>query len=209
MHHETSGKQERLVVTELPYQVSKVNGVIDKIVAMNKAGRLEDISDIVDESSNRAGMRMVIKLKRGASPEAVENQLYSLTPLQSTFSIINIALVKGQPRTLTLRQIIDCYVEHRVEVTRRKTAHLLHKAQQEAHRIEGLIYAVCDIDEVIRLIRASATRGRGHRKTHGPRLPHPRGSPLRPENSRSDCSTLRRTTSASPACRPRPSVAFN
>lgn len=158
MHHETSGKQERLVVTELPYQVSKVNGVIDKIVAMNKAGRLEDIADIVDESSNRAGMRMVIKLKRGASPEAVENQLYALTPLQSTFSMINIALVKGQPRTLTLRQMIDYYLEHRVEVIRRKTAYLLNKAQQEAHRIEGLIYAVCDIDEVIRLIRASTTR---------------------------------------------------
>lgn len=158
MHHETSGKQERLVVTELPYQVSKVHGVIDKIVAMNKAGRLEDVADIVDESSNRAGMRMVIKLKRGASPEAVENQLYALTPLQSTFSIINIALVKGQPRTLSLRQIIDCYVDHRTEVTRRKTAFLLNKAQQEAHRIEGLIYAVCDIDEVIRLIRESTTR---------------------------------------------------
>ena len=156
--HETVGKQERLVVTELPYQVSKVNGVIDKIVAMNKAGRLEDVADIVDESSNRAGMRMVIKLKRGASPEAVENQLYALTPLQSTFSMINIALVKGQPRTLTLRQMIDCYLDHRVEVIRRKTAFLLNKAQQEAHRIEGLIYAVCDIDEVIKLIRESTTR---------------------------------------------------
>jgi len=158
MHHETVGKQTRLVVTELPYQVSKVNGVIDKIVAMNKAGRLQDVSDIVDESSNRAGMRMVIKLKRGASAEAVENQLYALTPLQSTFSMINIALVKGQPRTLTLRQIIDYYVEHRVEVIRRKTAFLLNKAQQEAHRIEGLIYAVCDIDEIIKLIRSSQTR---------------------------------------------------
>ncbi|MEM1107178.1 MAG: DNA gyrase subunit A [Planctomycetota bacterium] len=158
LHHETSGKQERLVVTELPYQVSKVTGVIDKIVAMNKAGRLEDVADIVDESSNRGGMRMVIKLKRGASPEAVENQLYALTPLQSTFSMINIALVKGQPRTLSLRQMIDCYLDHRVEVIRRKTAFLLNKAQQEAHRIEGLIYAVCDIDEVIKLIRESTTR---------------------------------------------------
>ena len=158
LHHETSGKQERLVVTELPYHVNKVTGVIDKIVAMNKAGRLEDISDIVDESSNRGGMRVVIKLKRGASPEAVENQLYALTPLQSTFSMINIALVKGQPRTLSLRQMIDCYLDHRIEVIRRKTAFLLNKAQQEAHRIEGLIYAVCDIDEVIRLIRESTTR---------------------------------------------------
>ena len=180
MHHETAtagNKQERLVVTELPYQVSKVAGVIDKIVAMNKAGRLEDVADIVDESSNRGGMRMVIKLKRGASPEAVENQLYALTPLQSTFSIINIALVKGQPRTLTLREMIDCYIDHRVEVIRRKTAHLLHKAQMEAHRIEGLIYAVCDIDEVIRLIRESTTRDEAIEKlmARGFRIPadHP------------------------------------
>ena len=158
MHHEQKGKQDRIVVTEIPYQVSKVAGIIDKIVVMNKAGRLEDVSDIVDESSNRGGMRMVIKLKRGASPETVENQLYSLTPLQSTFSIINIALVRGQPRTLTLKELLECYIEHRVEVTRRKTAYLLNKAQQEAHKIEGLILAVCDIDEVIRLIRSSSTR---------------------------------------------------
>jgi DNA gyrase subunit A len=177
IHHETQGKQDRLVVTEIPFQVTKVHGIIDKIVAMNKAGRLEDISDIVDESSNRGGMRVVIKLKRGASPETVENQLYSMTPLQSTFSIINIALVKGQPRTLTLRQLIDCYIEHRIEVIRRKTAHLLQKAQQEAHRIEGLIYAVCDIDEVIRLIRTSRTRDEAIEKlmARGFRIPadHP------------------------------------
>jgi DNA gyrase subunit A len=177
LHHETKGKQDLIVVTEIPYQVSKVDGIISKIVAMNKAGRLEDISDIVDESSNRGGMRMVIKLKRGASPEAVENQLYALTPLQSTFSIINIALVKGQPRTLPLREMIDCYVDHRTEVTRRKTAFLLNKAQQEAHRIEGLIYAVCDIDEVIRLIRESQTRDEAIEKlmARGFRIPadHP------------------------------------
>ncbi|MEM8738977.1 MAG: DNA gyrase subunit A [Planctomycetota bacterium] len=180
IHHETGGaggKQDRLVVTEIPYQVSKVAGVIDKIVAMNKAGRLEDVSDIIDESSNRGGMRVVIKLKRGASPEAVENQLYAMTPLQSTFSIINIALVKGQPRTLGLREMIDCYVDHRTDVVRRKTAFLLNKAQQEAHRIEGLIYAVCDIDEVIRLIRASQTRDEAIEKlmARGFRIPadHP------------------------------------
>ena len=180
LHHETGGsgnKQDRIVVTEIPYQVSKVAGIVDKIVAMNKAGRLEDIADIVDESSNRGGMRVVIKLKRGASPEAVENQLYALTPLQSTFSIINIALVKGQPRTLSLREMLDCYVEHRIEVIRRKTAFLLNKAQQEAHRIEGLIYAVCDIDEVIRLIRTSQTRDEAIEKlmARGFRIPadHP------------------------------------
>ena len=177
LHHELHGKQDRIVVTEIPYQVSKVHGIVDKIVAMSKAGRLEDISDITDESSNRAGMRVVIKLKRGASPEAVENQLYALTPLQSTFSIINIALVKGQPRTLTLKELIVCYLDHRVEVIRRKTAHLLQKAQQQAHRIEGLILAVCDIDEVIRLIRESSTRDEAIEKlmARGFRIPadHP------------------------------------
>ncbi|MEO1235282.1 MAG: DNA gyrase subunit A, partial [Planctomycetota bacterium] len=177
LHHETKGKQDLIVVTEIPYQVSKVDGIINKIVAMNKAGRLEDISDIVDESSNRGGMRVVIKLKRGASPEAVENQLYAMTPLQSTFSIINIALVRGQPRTLSLREMIDGYIDHRTDVVRRKTAFLLNKAQQEAHRIEGLIYAVCDIDEVIRLIRTSQTRDEAIEKlmARGFRIPadHP------------------------------------
>ncbi|HEX7008500.1 MAG TPA: DNA gyrase C-terminal beta-propeller domain-containing protein, partial [Phycisphaeraceae bacterium] len=143
---------------QIPYQVSKNDGIVDKIVQLRKADKLTDIANIVDESSNRIGMRVVIELKRGADPHAVENQLYQLTPLQSTFSIINIALVNGQPQTLGLRDLIRLYIEHRVEVVRRRTAYRLRQAQQEAHRVEGLIYAVCDIDEVIRLIRESRTR---------------------------------------------------
>ena len=174
---ETRGNRELLVVKELPYQVTKNDGVIEKIKLARANDKLQDIANVVDESSNRGGMRLVIELKRGIDPEVVENQLYVTTPLQSTFSIINIALVKGQPRTLTLREMIDCYVEHRVEVTRRKTAFLLNKAQQEAHRIEGLIYAVCDIDEVIRLIRESQTRDEAIQKLmdRGFRIPadHP------------------------------------
>lgn len=158
IHHETRGNRDILVVTELPYQVSKNDGVVQKIVALAKADKLNDISNITDESSNRAGMRVVIELKRGADPVTVENQLYSLTPLQSTFSIINIALVHGQPRTLPLKELIVNYIDHRIEVTQRRTAYRLNQAKQEAHRIEGLIYAVCDIDEVIRLIRSSQTR---------------------------------------------------
>ncbi|MBI1338156.1 MAG: DNA gyrase subunit A [Phycisphaera sp.] len=158
IHQETKGNRDLLVVTELPYQVSKNDGVISKIVECRKSDRLPDISDVVDESSNRGGMRLVIELKRGADPVTVENQLYQLTPLQSTYSIINIALVKGQPRTLSLKELIELYIEHRIDVIRRRTAHRLKQAQQEAHRIEGLIYAVCDIDEVIRLIRSSRTR---------------------------------------------------
>ncbi|MCX5660389.1 MAG: DNA gyrase subunit A [Planctomycetota bacterium] len=147
-----------LVVTEIPYQVSKNSGIIDKIVECRKEERLTDIADLVDESSNRGGMRLVIELKKNADPDVVENQLYQMTPLQSTFSIMNIALVNGQPQTLGLKDLIRLYIDHRIDVVRRRTAFRLRQAQQEAHRIEGLIYAVCDLDEVIRLIRSSRTR---------------------------------------------------
>ncbi|MCW5852530.1 MAG: DNA topoisomerase 4 subunit A, partial [Anaerolineae bacterium] len=159
IHHEqTASGRNLIVVTELPYQVAKNDGLVAKIVEARKNDRLTDLADIVDESSNRGGMRVVIELKRGTDPNVVENQLYQLTPLQSTFSIINIALVNGQPRTLSLKELIELYIDHRVEVIRRRIQHLLRKALQEAHRIEGLIYAVCDLDEVIRLIRSSRTR---------------------------------------------------
>ena len=159
IHQEqTRTGRDILVVTQIPYQVSKNAGIVDKIVQLRKADRITDISDIVDESSGRGGMRVVITLKKGSDPAVVENQLYQMTPLQSTFSIINIALVKGQPRTLGLKELIRAYVDHRIEVIRRRTAYRLRQAQQEAHRIEGLIYAVCDIDEVIKLIRESRTR---------------------------------------------------
>jgi DNA gyrase subunit A len=157
-HEQTKSGRDRLIIKEVPYQVSKNDGIIQKIVAMRKADRLTDISDIVDESSGRGGMRVVIQLKKGADPHVVENQLYRMTPLQSTFSIINIALVRGEPRTLGLKQLMELHVEHRVDVIRRRTAYRLNQAQQEAHRIEGLIYAVCDIEEVIKLIRSSRTR---------------------------------------------------
>lgn len=169
--------RHRLIVTEIPYQVAKNDGIIAKIVDCRKNDKLTDISDIVDESSNRVGMRVVIHLKKGSDPNVVENQLYQLTPLQSTVSIINIALVEGQPRTLTLREMIDLFIKHRFEVIRRRTMFKLRKAQQEAHRIEGLIYAVCDIDEVIRLIRSSRTRDQAIEKLmqRGFRIPadHP------------------------------------
>ena len=157
-HEQTKKGRDLLVVKQIPYQVSKNAGIVDKIVALRKADRITDISDIVDESSGRGGMRVVITLKKGADPTVVENQLYQMTPLQSTFSIINIALVKGQPRTLGLKELIRAFIDHRIEVIRRRTAYRLRQAQQEAHRIEGLIYAVCDIDEVIKLIRESRTR---------------------------------------------------
>ena len=177
IHRETKGNRNLLVVTELPFQVSKNDSVIAKIVEQRKNDKLEDISDVVDESSGRGGMRLVIELKRNADPDVVENQLYQLTPLQSTFSINNVCLVHGQPQTLGLRELILRYIEHRVEVIRRRTAFRLREAQQAAHRLEGLIYAVCDLDEVIRLIRSSRTRDEAIEKlmARGFRIPpdHP------------------------------------
>lgn len=182
-HEQTKTGRDRLIVKELPYQTSKNDSVVQKIVTLRKADKLTDISNIVDESSGRGGMRVVIELKKGADPHVVENQLYRMTPLQSTFSMINIALVKGEPRTLGLKELLDLYIEHRVDVIRRRTAYRLNQAQQEAHRIEGLIYAVCDIDEVIKLIRSSRTKdeaieklmARGFRISpdhpHAPNLP--------------------------------------
>ncbi len=181
IHHEqTKTGRNLLVVTELPYQVSKNDSVIAKIVDCRKNDRITDISNVIDESSNRRGMRLVIELKKAADPSVVENQLYQLTPLQSTFSIINIALVKGQPLTLGVRELLSHFIDHRVVVIRRRTAFRLREALREAHRIEGLIYAVCDIDAIIKLIRSSRTRDEAIEKlmTRGYRIPsdHPHAS---------------------------------
>ncbi len=145
-----------IVIDEIPYQILKTT-IIDQIVNCVKNERITEIAD-VNDYSGRDGMRLVVECKRGADPEVVLNQLYQFTALQSTFSIMNIALVNRQPRTLSLRELIGYFIDHRKEVIRRRTQHLLREAQQKAHIREGLIYAVCDIDEVIKLIRTSRTR---------------------------------------------------
>jgi len=157
VHHETIGKREAIVIDEIPYQLVQ-NNLIEKMVECAKTGRIEDISDIKNFSGKKWRTRIVVYLKRGADPDVVERQLYKFTPLQSTVSVINIALVNGRPQTLGIRALIDCWVEHRQVVIRRRTEHLLREASKAAHRLEGLIYAVCDIDEVIALIRGSRTR---------------------------------------------------
>jgi DNA gyrase subunit A len=134
------------------------SSLIEKIVDASKAGRIEDISDVRDHSGRDARTRIRVVLKKGADPNIVEKQLYEFTPLQSTFSIINIALVHGQPRTLSLRQLLQSYIDHRKDVVRRRTQFLLRQAKQQAHKLEGLIFAVCDIDEVIAIIRSSRSR---------------------------------------------------
>ena len=154
---EKTGNRDTLIINEIPYQVMQ-NALIEKIVDAAKNGRIEGISDIKNFSGKKHRTRIVVYLKRDADPDVVERQLYRFTPLQSTISIINIALDKRRPRTLALKQMIQCWIDHRREVIRRRTEFLLREARKQAHRLEGLIYAVCDIDEVIALIRASKTR---------------------------------------------------
>jgi DNA gyrase subunit A len=157
VHFEKADNRDVIVIDEIPYQVVQ-SSLIEKIVDASKAGRIEDISDVRNHSGRDARTRIRVVLKKGADPAVVEKQLYEFTPLQSSISIINIALVNGQPKTLTFRQLIQCYIDHRKDVIRRRTSFLLRQAKQQAHKLEGLIYAVCDIDEVIAIIRSSRTR---------------------------------------------------
>jgi DNA gyrase subunit A len=142
-----------LIVTEIPYQVTK-STMIEKIAEMVRDKRIEGISDIRDESS-REGMRIVIELKRDAEPEIVLNQLWRFSQLQSSFSVNNIALANGKPEQLTLIDLLKHFIAFREEVITRRTKFLLRKARDRAHILVGLAIAVANIDEVIRLIRAS------------------------------------------------------
>lgn len=152
---EESGGRERLVVTELPYQVNKANLAV-KIADLVKDRRITGIADLRDES-NRRGMRLVIELKRDAQTQVVLNQLYKMTQLQDTFGVINLALVDGVPRTLPLKTTIVAYIGHQVEMITRRTQYRLRKAQERAHILEGLITALDHLDEVIALIRGAET----------------------------------------------------
>ena len=157
-HVEEIGKdRQQIVIDEIPYMLDQTN-LVEWIVEAVKEERIQDVSDVRNESGREAQNRVVIELKRGADPRVVENQLYEFTPLQSTFSIINIALLNNQPRTLALRELLDCYIDHRTTVIRRRTEYFLREAKKRAHVLEGMIYAVCDIDDVIREIRESKTR---------------------------------------------------
>jgi len=147
--------KQQLVFTEIPYQVRK-SAIIEKIVELVKEGeRLTGIADLRDES-DRDGIRLVVELKKGEDPQVVVNQLFQFTPLQTTFSIINLAIADGRPKTLTLRGLIDHFVDHRKEVIRRRTKFLLRKAEERKHIVEGLRIAIDAIDEVIKIIRAAA-----------------------------------------------------
>jgi len=149
--------RQQLVIDQIPFSLVQ-NTLVEKIVDAVKDERIKDISDVRNESGRNAQTRIVLELKKGADPAVVENQLYQNTPLQQTFSIINIALVNRQPRTLGLKELMECFIGHRVEVITRRTQHLLREAKKRAHVLEGMIYAVVDIDEIIALIKSSSTR---------------------------------------------------
>ena len=150
-----NGARQRIVVTELPYQVNKAR-LIEKIADLVKEKRLEGISELRDES-DKEGMRVVIELRRGESPDVVLNNLYQHTHLQTVFGINLVALVDAQPRLLNLKQLIESFVRHRREVVTRRTLYELAKARDRAHELEGLAVALANIDPVIALIKQAST----------------------------------------------------
>ena len=151
---EMSGNKQRIIVSSLPYQVNKAK-LIENISHLVRDKRIEGISDLRDESDRNDRVRIVIELKREANAQVVLNQLYKNTQMQDTFGIIILALVKGEPKILTLRECIDYYLEHRKEVVLRRTKFELDKAEARAHILEGLKIALDNIDEVIAIIRSS------------------------------------------------------
>ncbi len=146
--------REKIIITELPYQVNKAR-LIEKIADLVKNKKIEGISDLRDES-DRDGMRVVIELKRDMVPGVVLNQLYKMTAMQSSFGIIMLAIVAGQPRVLTLRETLDHFIDHRREIVTRRCIFELKKAEARAHILEGLKIAIDNLDEVINLIKSSA-----------------------------------------------------
>ena len=146
-------ERDRIVVTEIPYQVNKAR-LIEKIAELIQDKRIEGIADLRDES-DRDGMRIVMELKKGEIPVVLINQLYKHTPMQSTFGVIMLALVNNRPELLTLKQILEAFIEHRREVVVRRTAYDLRKAEERAHILEGLKIALTHLDAVIALIKRS------------------------------------------------------
>jgi DNA gyrase subunit A len=150
---EEKNSRFHIIVTELPYQVNKAR-LIENIASLVKEKRIEGITNVEDHS-DREGMRIVISVRRDASPQIVLNRLFTYTQMQTTFGVIMLAIVKGEPKLLTLKQILQEYVRFQEEVVRRRTAFELRKAKERAHILEGLKIAVDNIDEVVRIIRSS------------------------------------------------------
>lgn len=155
VHVEDMGRgKSRIIVSELPYQSNKTT-LIERIASLVAKGKLEGLADMRDESDRQNQVRLVIELQRGADPTEIMKDLFKYTPLQETFSIIMLALVNGQPRMLSLKQCLKVYLEHRLEIVKRRSEFDLAKAQERAHILEGLLTALDNLDEVIDIIRKS------------------------------------------------------
>jgi DNA gyrase subunit A len=150
---EMNGGRYRIVITEIPFQLNKTT-LLERIAELARSGRLDDISDLRDESDRR-GMSIIVELKRGAQPRKVLNQLYKYTPLQSTFGAQMLALVEGEPRLISLKRALTIYIDHRREVIRRRSEYQLQKARARAHILDGLLIALANLDAVIQTIRES------------------------------------------------------
>ncbi|MBZ0284887.1 MAG: DNA gyrase subunit A [Anaerolineae bacterium] len=156
VHIEDMGRgKSRIIVSELPYQTNK-SSLIERVASLVRDGKIEGIADMRDES-DRQGLRLVIELQRGAEPTPILSSLFKLTPLQETFSIITLALVDNEPRMLSLKQCLRVYLDHRMEVIRRRSEFELTRARERAHILEGLLKALDVMDEVIATIRKSQT----------------------------------------------------
>src|SRR5262245_62608978 len=151
----TQGRKA-IVITEIPYQVNKAK-LIERIAQLVNDKTIDDVGDIRDES-DRDGMRIVVELKRGAEAQIILNQLYKHTQMQESFSMILLAVVNGQPKEMGLKQAIQYFIDHRVDVVRRRTAYLLEKAREREHILEGYKIALDNLDAVIKIIRGSGSR---------------------------------------------------
>ncbi|MCO6458035.1 MAG: DNA gyrase subunit A [Pirellulaceae bacterium] len=160
----------RIVVSEVPFQQFR-DRVVERIAALVNGDRIKGIAGIRDESDLKEPVRLVIDIKRDADPDVVLNQLYQFSPLQDTFSIILLALVDGKPRELSLKELLEEFVRHRVNVIRRRTQFLLAKARRRKHTVEGLLLALADIDEIIRIIRQSQTAAEAKSRLMGVECP--------------------------------------
>ena len=149
-----SAKKRGIVVTELPYSVGPEK-VLEKIADLVRSKKLQGISDVIDLSDGRNGTRLVIEIKNSFHPEGILENLFRLTPMEETFSINAVALVHGRPQTLGLKPLLDVYLQHRIEVTRRRSEYRRRKANERLHLVDGILIAIVDIDEVIEVIRAS------------------------------------------------------
>ena len=145
----------QIIFSEIPYQLTK-EMLLKKLAELVNDGRVTGVSSVDDYSDRKQPVRIAVTVKKGEDPNVVVNQLFEYSPLQDTFSMIMLALVNGRPRTLPLQELLRLFIEHRVNVIRRRTQHQLRQARQRAHIIEGLLIALVYIDEIIRVIRSSA-----------------------------------------------------